>query len=748
MKNILHISLTVLLSLSGITFAIAEGSPLAGLSLVIALATLFFVDLEEIFSVPAWIANSLGLLAFIFAGQEFFSGELEARLLAGGHLIVYLTWVFLIQKKKVRHFWWLCALSILQIATASVLTDDIWFGFALVLYSFVATWTLSVFLLYRSTLLNHSDSEQDSDLGSTFIVGDTWKGISRDADHRLLNWRFITINGTMTCLGLFLSFLFFVFTPRIWIGQFSFLSDEAMSRQALTGFTEEVSLGDMGEIMESDEVVVELQLVHPTSNRAFTPKEYDAYLGAEPLFRGTVMEIYDKGRWKQFPGRNSQRFYSSSRDQGVIQKFKVHAIGSDALFSFGNAYYARAFGPKERVIRERFSNELKRGSETPLTHSFEYEIQASQGPYTPQSLYYYRFYMRDLDRIPANMSRTAELAESLVVSAKTDLEKANLLQNYFMNADEFSYSLNLSIQDASIDPIEDFLFNRKSGHCEYYASSMAMMLRAVGIPSRVAGGFKGGKYDKSTKSYLIQQFHAHSWVEAYIDEQWYTFDPTPATRSLSVQEQENSSASFLKGIKAKALNIWSTGATLSQRQQRAMIYDPIKEVGMETWGHAKNIIQGRTSSLKGLLEFLKSPEEWFSLQGGLFAFVLMLLASGFVWLTKRVLPVIKKFRAKSLAVSRRREQVEFYDRFLKILSRHGIQQSPTQTAREFVNSSLLELKPKLQSQGLEGWPTELVSAFYDVRFGGLELPEPLASEIDQRLTLLESCLQEQKEKPK
>ncbi len=708
------------------------------------------MDLEEIFSVPPWIANSLGVLAFLIAGQEFFSGEIEARLLAGGHLIVYLTWIFLVQKKKVRHFWWLCALSILQVATASVLTDDIWFGFALVLYAFIATWTLSVFLLYRSTLISEKDSspEQEFELGSTFVVGDSWKGISRDVDHRLLNWRFITINGTMTCLGLFLSFLFFIFTPRIWIGQFSFLSDEAMSKQALTGFTEEVSLGDMGEILESDEVVLEIQLADGSSERLFEPREYDSYLGVEPLIRGTVMEIYEDGRWKQFPGRNSQRFYSSSRDQGVIQRFKVYPIGSDALFSFGNAYSAKAFGPKQRVFRERFSNELKRGSEAPLAQTFEYEVQATQGPASPESLYYYRYYMRNMTDVPSNMTRTVELAETIVEQAKSNLEKASLLQNYFMDSDEFRYSLNLSIEDASIDPIEDFLFNRKSGHCEYYASSMAIMLRAVGIPSRVAGGFKGGNYDESSDAYLVQQFHAHTWVEAFIDGQWHTFDPTPSTRDLAVQEQEKSSSTTFKALKSKIQGLWTTGVTLSQRQQRVMIYDPLKDLGMETWGHAKNIVQGRTSSLKGLLDFLMSPEKWFSLQGGAFAFVLMLIGSGSFWISKRVLPVLKKIRAKRRSVSRRKQQVEFYDRFLKILGRYGIHPSPTQTAREFVNTSLNELRPELQRQGLESWPAELVVRFYDVRFGGIVLPETLTSEIDQRLSQLESCLQAKENRPK
>ena len=68
------------------------------------------------------------------------------------------------------------------------------------------------------------------------------------------------------------------------------------------------------------------------------------------------------------------------------------------------------------------------------------------------------------------------------------------------------------------DPIAYFLFERKRGHCEYFASSMAVMLRAVGIPSRVVTGFRGGEFNDLTGSYIIRARDAHAWVEAYIPE--------------------------------------------------------------------------------------------------------------------------------------------------------------------------------------------------------------------------------------
>ncbi len=761
MRIALLYSMTVLLSLSGIVFAVAEGSPLAGFSLIVALATLFFVDLEEKFAVPPVAANLLGLLAFAVAGIEFFGGEIESRLLAGGHLIVYLTWVFMIQRKGTRHFWWLCALSVLQLATASVLTTHLWFGAALLLYSLVATWTLSIFLLYRSTLPSDSTAEMgtDSDVGSTFVVGDTWKGISRDVDARLLNWRFVTINGTVTFVGLLLSLLFFIFIPRVWIGQFSFLSDDEVAGRPLTGFTDEVRLGDMGEILENDDVVLELELLHTATKKPFSIGEYGSFLGPDPLFRGTIMEMYENGRWKQLRQGRPERFSRSGRNAEVTQRYQVYSIGSPALFSFGDMTNAYAISRGGHVYRERYSDELKRGDSVPLTDQFKYAVNSTLKPFDTHSASernsWPRFFITEflsayqfpLRQVPDDMQPVRALAKSVVESATSDTQKAEMLERYFTDSDEFTYSLDLSIDDASIDPIQDFLLNRKTGHCEYYASSMAIMLRSVGIPSRLVSGFKGGTYDKNKQLYSVKQFHAHSWVEAYLNGKWRTFDPTPSTRNVIVREKADSASSFRMTF-LKMKSYWSTGVQFSKSEQQTMVYQPLQKMAIESWNNAKDIVQGRTSGLKDVFVFLTSPDRWLSLQGAVAVFVFSLIIAGFVWVGRRVVWFLNKLSPKDAKAMQRVQYVEFYARLLKLLKRRKISQTPTQTAREFVQSAFIELKPELSRLGLEAWPDDLVTKFYGVRFGGLELQKPEIHEIDRRLSELETCLMKQEESNK
>ena len=93
----------------------------------------------------------------------------------------------------------------------------------------------------------------------------------------------------------------------------------------------------------------------------------------------------------------------------------------------------------------------------------------------------------------------------------------------------FGYTLEIP-RVAPRDPLADFLFVRKRGHCEYFASSMAIMLRTLGIPSRVVNGFRTSEFNDLTGNYVIRASSAHSWVEAYFPGYgWVSFDPTPGS---------------------------------------------------------------------------------------------------------------------------------------------------------------------------------------------------------------------------
>jgi transglutaminase-like putative cysteine protease len=129
-------------------------------------------------------------------------------------------------------------------------------------------------------------------------------------------------------------------------------------------------------------------------------------------------------------------------------------------------------------------------------------------------------------QLPPLDPRVPALAEQVTASERTPYDKARALERYLST--NFGYTLQLP-SPVPDDPIAYFLFTRKQGHCEYFASAMAVMLRSLGIPARIVNGFRTGEYNDVTGSYIIRARDAHSWVEAYFPGAgWASFDPTPA----------------------------------------------------------------------------------------------------------------------------------------------------------------------------------------------------------------------------
>jgi len=136
-------------------------------------------------------------------------------------------------------------------------------------------------------------------------------------------------------------------------------------------------------------------------------------------------------------------------------------------------------------------------------------------------------------RLPAIDPRVPRLAAQIAASADNDFDRAAALESYLRA--HYGYTLQLPRTPVK-DPIANFLFERKQGHCEYFASSMAVMLRTLGIPSRVVNGFRSDEFNDLTGNYVIRAKDAHAWVEAYFPGYgWHTFDPTPGGNASSPQ---------------------------------------------------------------------------------------------------------------------------------------------------------------------------------------------------------------------
>jgi hypothetical protein len=313
-------------------------------------------------------------------------------------------------------------------------------------------------------------------------------------------------------------------------------------------------------------------------------------------------------------------------------------------------------------------------------------------------------------------------AEGTHLAARHREKVSRALSRYLASSGDFTYSLVLRRHNRRIDPTLDFLVNVRQGHCERFAAGLALMLRSLGIPSRIVQGFRGAEHEGDGK-YVVRQSHAHTWVEALVPAQaldgrlaWLTLEPTPGHEAAAA-----GSVSWSQ--------FWENAWTSAEYLWRALIIESNPE--------------NRRRAAEALVERLRGVAAWAgdSFSGQFWTkpgFWVMSLPAGFLllWIGWRCGGRRFIDRARSPGIA-----VDFYARLLRILARRcRLQPQPAQTPREFGETArrLLEQSPTAAS--LAELPGQVAGLYYQVRFGRQELSEADGQEIDRQLDDLDQIL--------
>lgn len=807
MTTALQVSLYGLVMLASGMLAFAEGNGFPdAFTIPLALLALFLTERWKMFELRLRWANVLGLVAFGLAGWELSSGSIEARLLSLAHLLVYLTWIVLFLSKSSRMYWNLCLLSVLHVAIGAVLTSSGSFGLMCAVFLIAAVWTLTVFTLSRA---RQRYAEEDSVLlgasreAASFARPKSaddfpWNQRSRPISTVQLDPRLRWIGGPFVSgvlanvmLSAIVGTLFFVFTPRIWVGNFSPFGEapDQPLRVLQSGFAEEVQLGDIGQILEGTNTVLEVRMFDQRTNQPIDLVEHASRLGFdEPLFRGSVLGNYQNGKWRVgTTGRNDGTRIVQSTPPGdsIRQEFRTEPMESGIVFAMpqhlaGAMEHRLPLLTERRVTSVLYHDDSISGRERLQYRIYsekpnpEADVPFPRGTYST-SMYrgevgYYRALPDGLERLKVLAKQIAEPADD---PNADPAEKARRILHYLRDSGEFGYTLDMSVQDPAIDAVEDFLFNRKQGHCEYFASALGLMLRAVEIPARLVSGFKGGDLNPSTGYFVVQGRHAHVWVEALIDSRWRVLDATPAGRSESVKSLAPKLGLF--GTVASLFSdLWSHQIVgLSFSDQNSNLYAPLKEFSTTVWEDLRDNFErltsgesadGITPALRGrlfaamvfvltlsilvwaLLLVVRSSQTkatrspWLA---GLLKFLSWLLPreastnNGDGWRSRWSrwwAVLLRRLRGESIEQRRR---VEFYERFLRLFRSAGLEPLPAQTAREFVIASQSIWSQRLASDNGSSIPDEIVQQFYRVRFGGESLSLVEIRRLDSQLRQME-----------
>jgi transglutaminase-like putative cysteine protease len=447
---------------------------------------------------------------------------LYAALLSAIHLMLFATLIRLFSARTSRDSGFLAVLAVASMLASAILTVETSFLIALAVFLVLSVSTFVALEMRRS---------------ANGAVIAPFEPDSPPA--RRLN-RALGVTSALVAAGvLVLGIVIFFMIPRFTTGYLSALN---LQPRLMTGFSDNVTLGEIGQIQKSTSVVMRIAV------------DGDPKLTQNIHWRGIALTTFDGTRWS-----------TPVRDQNTVLP------NSDGDYPLGFGRYRGRFSPlhytvlmeplatnavfiapRPQSVRGRFGEDSAQpnglihapyllvdqtGSLSNAAHNsmkIRYEGRSIL-PITPAAE------LRDAPsvypgpivevylQLPALDPRVRALAAKATSAAKNEYDKALSVQRHLIS--HYSYTLNLTGPPTN-DPVAQFLFERKSGNCEYFASAMTVMLRAVGIPARYVTGFLPGEYNDVGGDYIVRESDAHAWVEVFFPEYgWITFDPTPPGNS-------------------------------------------------------------------------------------------------------------------------------------------------------------------------------------------------------------------------
>ncbi len=630
------------------------------------LARAYFLLVRKPIVLSETWTTRLTLIYFAFFAADYFYFS-QSFVIASAHMVLFSVVVKIFSVRRDRDLGYLAVLSFLMVLSAVVLTVDTLFLFTFTLFLLAAMATFISLEIRRS---------ERSTLAATV-------GPRKGAEFYRSLASVSIVLGVLTLAG---SSVIFFILPRINSG--GYLRDFGVQSSIASGFSQEVRLGGIGRIQQSDAVVMHIQVL---SGR----------LPADVKWRGVTLANFDGQRWWNDSGTGLRMATNSTLD-----------LTQPALSAFysGAKPFPRYPTLTYRVVMEPLGLNVFFLAPVPLLVSDNHRVfqissdgsvfdamersgesNESIGTYTAEadgrdperfirdsnSADYPARLARYL-RVPEELDpRIAELARQITAAANSNYTRARAIETYLKN--NFGYTLELPAHKA--DPLGNFLFVRKKGHCEFFASAMAIMLRTLGIPTRVVNGFRGGELNDITGRYIVRERDAHSWVEVYFPEYgWATFDPTP---SSDVTSGGWSRIAFYLDAARSMWREWIINYDFSHQVRLS------NEVNSAT-NHVQSDVRGwiwhRYRRLVNRISVWQRRMEHMSPWEMAIACTILglLLALPFMPRTWRSFRRARQHRDPQRAP---KSVASFwYLRMLKRLSHSGLRKSPSQTPKEFASS--------------------------------------------------------------
>lgn len=697
----------------------------------------WFVDAERLLlNIPQRVIfwMMLAYLPFSVADWRMLG---SAPIVALIHFIFFASTFKLLQPKRNRDWLWLYVISFFEMLLAAGMMIDTTFFALLIFFLFFAVSTLVSFEMRRAAQdLKGPGSEQgeSESINSIQTIQSSeieyWKETS--SARRWLSppkWRSVAVfSGVSLALILVLATPLFLAMPRMsWRSQ----SSGWWQGATLSGFSESVRLGEVAQVKLNHQVVMRVRVSQP-------PEAYRAQL----RWRGVTFDHYDGHAWSDSGKGRARLLRPRGGDAVVLGETDAPTKLTQQTFYLEPLDTSTIFAASRPVVVTGLGTVWKDESDALWTHNHAFNRlvyivesdartprdtelrEDNTRVYPSEVLTRYTQLPEDRDR------RIDKFANEITQGAHTTADIAYRIENHLRSA--YSYSLNLTRTNDD-DPIADFLFNTRAGHCEYFATAMTLLLRAKGIPARLVNGFQMGEYSALSDSYTVRQSDAHSWVEVYFPKHgWVTFDPTPAAGQ---NDYDTGWLSVLRSYGDAVEMFWLEHIIdFGTNEQASMVFSARRwmmayqsEIG-ETWDRFKERIAGWFSSARDArLSNLYDTSARNFLRGLILhpvalCFYGLIASIGLVFYLRRR----RNSWQHKIAQDATGSAIAFYQEMLVSLERAGHKRTVSQTPHELAVQIAL---PQV---------SEITRHYERVRFGGARLSE---NEVRQITTLLNELKQ-------
>ncbi len=612
--------------------------------------------------------------------------------------------VRLATRRGAAHDQQVIVLALLHLIAGTVLGGGLAYGLCFVGFLIVAPGALVLSHLRREVEGNYRQGARDR----TGLPVDVPRILR---SRRVIGKPFLAFTCLLSVPIFVFTALLFVLFPRVGL---SLLLLNHARPERMIGFSDKVDLGGVGKLRSDPTIAMRVE--YPKL-RDPPPERLALYL------RGTAFDRYDGRSWSRT----------------ITERVKADHLGTNVrIRRFGNPGHDRKmtidlepidppvlFLPPHAVAIRL----LPRG--TPLLGALPTIYKGPEGEYKYAStedsgIRYDVFLAGPTDHKPTPLSadnrmrylevpadlpkRIADLAHHWVGTKADPAQQAKIIEQHLRH--DYKYDLD-SPSGAAKNPLDDFLFNSKRGHCEFYSTAMAIMLRTLGVPTRNVTGFIGGTYNRFGHYYAVRQGDAHSWVEAYLDNKgWTRFDPTPPADAAPQSEVTGFLAFVRDFIEATA-----------QRWNRHVVgYDLKQQVRLF------HRVQSRYSGLHGpsaVIGALKSPRRLATLLLGL-----LLMVGGVVWLRRQRRGGPRATRTRSPTEVATLQAVRLYRSLEDAMTAHGVVR-PASTPPLSHARALVEMGHPIGGEVLA-----LTERYLEARFGERPIDEGERREFTRRVRAL------------